>query len=290
VLADIAEEIFVHHLTRFAVKQAIQERQPVIYAGFYAYDETAHAFGPDDAFSEHMLRHVDKTLRVLFEAGRDYEVVVLSDHGQTPSKPFAETEGKRLDEVVSGWLPRYEVRDLKGKKSGPRDVALDGHVQIAASGGLAHVYLSDVSGRLDLDQVSERCPGLAERLAKHPGVHFVLARREGRCVVLDGGGERELDAAAELLGCFDDPSVLMAQLRKLGSFTTAGDLIAIGRFSDGRQVDFEDQLGGHGSIGGEQCHPFVLARSELGLQVRGINDAAELHNVLSELLPPTGGG
>jgi hypothetical protein len=79
--------------------------------------------------------------------------------------------------------------------------------------------------------------------------------------------------------------VLIPQLRKLASFATAGDLIAVGRFEDGRQVDFEDQLGGHGSLGGEQCHPFVLARSELGLRVRGINDATELHAVLVNLLP-----
>jgi hypothetical protein len=190
-----------------------------------------------------------------------------------------------LDQVVSGWLDKYEVRELKGKKSGPGGDALDGHIVIAASGGLAHLYLADVSGRLDLDHVEDACPGLANELARHPGVHFVLARRGGRCVLLDADGERDLDAATEALRRFDDPAVLIPQLRKLASFATAGDLIAVGRFEDGRQVDFEDQLGGHGSIGGEQCHPFVLARSELGLRVRGINDATELHAVLVNLLP-----
>jgi hypothetical protein len=156
---------------------------------------------------------------------------------------------------------------------------------VAASGGLAHLYLTDHSGCLDLDAVERACPGLGGRLARHADIQFVLGRRGGRCVVLDGSGERDLDGAGELLRSFDDPAVLTQQLSKLAAFATAGDLIAVGRFDDGRQVDFEDQLGGHGSIGGEQCHPFVLARAELGLRIKGINDATELHGVLRELAP-----
>lgn len=285
-LADIAEEIFVHHLTRYAVLRAMKERHSAIYAGFYAYDETAHAFGPDDAFSEHMLGHLDHTLEVLFRHGGAYEIVVLSDHGQTPCTPFsARADGRKLHEVMADLAPRFEVRDLKGKKAGPKGEELDGHLVVAASGGLAHVYVEEADRRLELAEVDRRCPGLVDGLARHRGVHFVLGRGPRGCVLRDGSGERSLDAADGLLEAFGDARTICRQLSRLAAFETAGDLILVGRFEDGRQVDFEDQRGGHGSIGGEQCHPFLMARAELGLDTSAVTDASELHPLLRKLLP-----
>jgi hypothetical protein len=285
-VGDIAEEIFVHHLTRYAVLQAMKESRNAIYAGFYAYDETAHAFGPDDGFSEHMLRHVDHTLEVLFKAGADYEIVVLSDHGQTPCVAFSTVSGgRKLHEVVSELAPRYEVRDAKGKTSGPREELLDGHIVLAASGGLAHLFLTETTGPLELDDVDRLCPGLAAGLARHAGVHFVLGRSRHGCVLIDGDGSRPLDEAGSILAAFDDASTLRQQLERLASFRTAGDLILVGKFEEGRQVDFEDQRGAHGSLGGEQCHPFLLARADLGLDTDGVTDACQLHAILRELIP-----
>ena len=87
VIADIYHEVLVHHLTRFALLQAMDEGLPAIYACFYTYDEAAHAFGPTDPNTLRVLRHIDSTIRLAAErrstnrAGLDYEIVVLSDHG-----------------------------------------------------------------------------------------------------------------------------------------------------------------------------------------------------------------
>src|SRR5438309_11833611 len=82
VITDVLEEIFVHHLTRYAVQKAMREGYSPIYAGFYAFDETAHAFGPSDNSSLRILNHVDRSIRKIASA-RDagYEMVGLSDHG-----------------------------------------------------------------------------------------------------------------------------------------------------------------------------------------------------------------
>jgi hypothetical protein len=80
-----------------------------------------------------------------------------------------------------------------------------------------------------------------------------------------------------------EQEILRGQLARLGSFERSGDLIAVAGFRDARQLNFEQQAGGHGSIGGEQLHPFLLSRSELGLDASGVRDAAELHAVLSDL-------
>ena len=290
---DILEEMFVHDLTRSAVQRAMNDGEPVIYAGFYAYDEAAHGFGPDDAFSVRMLRHVDQTLRTIFKereklaaVGQTYEVVILSDHGQTRARSLQSVEGLSLPQLLSEWLPRVKVEDLKGKSFGPRGDALDGHLLVAASGGLAHLYFKELPGRSTRDEVERRHPGLIARLASHPLIHFLLLRSRGEeNLVVTADGDLRLDQAADLLAAFDAPEVLIRQLRKLNSFETAGDLIVFGRWDGTEQINFETQVGGHGSIGGEQNHPFLLARSNLGLRVEGKTDASELYGVLRALVP-----
>lgn len=46
----------------------MRKRYSPIYAGFYAFDETGHAFGPDHKFSLGILKHVDDTIKKIAEA------------------------------------------------------------------------------------------------------------------------------------------------------------------------------------------------------------------------------
>ena len=72
-------------------------------------------------------------------------------------------------------------------------------------------------------------------------------------------------------------------MRRLNSFRSSGDLVAFGSFIEGKQVNFENQAGGHGSIGGEQLHPFVLAKKEWSIDTSRVNAAHQLHPILSRL-------
>jgi hypothetical protein len=63
-----------------------------------------------------------------------------------------------------------------------------------------------------------------------------------------------------------------------------------GAFLQGRQVNFENQAGGHGSIGGEQLHPFVLAKRQWNLDTSSVRGAHELHPILSGLRDRLAGG
>jgi len=48
-------------------------------------------------------------------------------------------------------------------------------------------------------------------------------------------------------------------------------------------VNFEHQVGGHGSVGGEQLHPFVLAKRDWGFDTTSVTNASELHPMLVAL-------
>ncbi len=294
VLDDMLEEIFLHHLTRFAVRAAMRENYPVIYGGFYAYDETAHAFGPEGDYTRGMLRHIDHTIsRIAAErnqpGARQYALVVLSDHGQIETEPFVQRTGKHLANFIAGWLPTYVVEEYRGIRVEPQD-AIDGHIALTYSGGLAHLYFKDLSWRLGHNEIRSRFPGLIQNLSQINGIDFVLARDGASNIICAQEDEfRFTDSdlsqpgLREFLSRFDDPDIIARQLDKLNSFARSGDLILFGALDGQKQINFEDQVGGHGSIGGEQLHPFVLAKREWGFDTRDVNCASELHPLLMGL-------
>ncbi len=293
VLSGMLEEIFLHQVTRYATVQAMADGYPVIYAGFYAYDETAHAFGPDADYSFHILKHVDHTLRRIAKQraaqARRYELVILSDHGQTQTRPFVQQYGRHLADFVADGLPTYAVEETRGIKRSPGE-ALDGHIVLTYSGGLAHGYFRDLSWRLEYGEIEERFPGLIAKLANLAGIGGVLLRDGQRDLIVTAAGRFTFDghsaipeATRQFLAQFDEPEVLARQLHRLNTFERAGDFILFGEWRDGQQINFEIQVGGHGSLGGEQLHPFVLARREWGFDTSAVSGAHELHPLLASL-------
>jgi hypothetical protein len=77
---------------------------PVIFCDFVDYDEVAHHAGPARPEAMQTLEGLDRVLgtlhRISADAARGYELVVLSDHGQSQGATFAQRHGERLDAVV----------------------------------------------------------------------------------------------------------------------------------------------------------------------------------------------
>ena len=110
-----------------------------------------------------------------------------------------------------------------------------------------------------------------------------MARRAGEDVFLRSGRELQGNAVDAVLAAYGEPEILRQQLSRLNSFGAAGDLVVFGAFQDGTQVNFENQAGGHGSIGGDQLHPFVLAKKEWPIDTSHVRGAHELHPILCNL-------
>jgi len=290
VIADIYHEVLVHHLTRFALLQAMDEGVPVIYACFYTYDEASHAFGPSDPNTLRVVRHIDSTIRLAAarrrtnRAGVDYELVILSDHGQVETRPFAERDGDSLGRLLSEALPQCTVTEHRGGVFGQGET----RVEVTYSGGLAHVYFTDTRERLDEAALEALFPGLVARVVADRRVGVVMLKGADGGALITAAGRfslREpLEAATEaMLAPFDRPDVLAHQLRRLNSFERAGDLVVFGAYDGNVQVNFEHQVGGHGSIGGEQLHPFVLAKGEWAIDTSAVTDASGLYPMLVAL-------
>jgi hypothetical protein len=284
VISNALEEIFVHHLTRYAVVKAMREGYSPIYSAFYAFDETGHAFGPDDPTSLQILKHVDHSISKIAQARGDrYELVVLSDHGQIETVPFNADGAPSVGEVIAGLLPGFRVQEMKGKAYGPPEAEARGQVNVTCSGGLAHIYFADRDRRQGYGELTASHPDLAGALSSLEKIALVMARDGKRDVFLNGGSVLEGGDLKALLARYDDEDILHEQLSRLNSFENSGDLILFGAFVEGKQVNFENQDGGHGSIGGEQLHPFLLAKREWVIDTSRVHGAHEMHPILCAL-------
>src|SRR5205823_2828042 len=80
--------------------------RPAVYATFSSYDEVAHHSGLERSDTMEALRKLDQQFgridRARRYAPRPYELVVLSDHGQTQGATFKQRNGYDLEQL--GWL------------------------------------------------------------------------------------------------------------------------------------------------------------------------------------------
>ncbi len=92
---------------------------------------------------------------------------------------------------------------------------------------------------------------------------------------LDGLSHGRLGAALE-----GGHMPFVKTLIEKNSFERSGDLVVFGAYDGAKQVNFEDQVGGHGSVGGDQLHPFLLAKKEWGLDTTHVTNASDLYPML----------
>ena len=80
-----------------------------VYVTFASYDELAHYSGVTDPETLHLLSRLDQAIgrfeRAAQEADRQYEFVILSDHGMSRGATFKQRYGLTLDDLVRDLLP-----------------------------------------------------------------------------------------------------------------------------------------------------------------------------------------
>lgn len=95
LLRDLTTTMAVEHMVRGA---------PVVYLDLLDYDEVAHHAGVARPESLRALEGMDRVLwlleQVLPAAAREYEVVLVSDHGQSQGATFEQVVGRSLPDVV----------------------------------------------------------------------------------------------------------------------------------------------------------------------------------------------
>ena len=304
--------VIVRDLIVYGVLTDMMRGRPAVYATFSSYDEVAHHSGLERADTLEALRKLDEQFgridRARRYAPRPYEIVVLSDHGQTQGATFKQRNGYGLDELVERSLERGTVEKVAGgdeqhsmvglavgeatgrpdKQKGKRaknDVS-DREVVVLGSGNLGLISLMEEPRRLTLEEIDERHPRLIPALRAHPHVGWLLVRSSERGAVALGSAGAHYLAEGAVEG--EDPLAAFApnaprHLLRTDGFAHVADIM-VGSFYDPDLEEgcaFEELISFHGGIGGPQTRAFILYPVGLPIPDEPIVGAAEVHGVLS---------
>jgi uncharacterized membrane protein YvlD (DUF360 family) len=310
--------------------------RPVGYTTFLAYDEVAHHSGVERVDTLAVLRRLDRQIgrieAAAANAPRDYELVVLSDHGQSQGATFLDRYGQSLGDLVeasceTGDVVVEEARSdeaqdhlaaslteasgadtMAGRaiRRGTSGRTVDGEVRlddgteeappeisVMASGNLGLITFPREPGRLTLEWIDEHHPRLLPALRGHPGIGFLLVRsgRDG-AVVLGVDGARYLDGdrveGTDPLAPFGPNAA--RHVRRTDGFTHCPDIVVNSTYwpETDEVAAFEELVGSHGGMGGEQSHPFVLAPTAWSLPDGEVVGAEVMHRWLRRWLAELG--
>ncbi|MEV7565836.1 phage holin family protein [Streptomyces tanashiensis] len=297
-----------------------------VYADLVAYDEVAHHSGPHGRDTDQVLARLDRAIALIAtvaeHAPRPYRIVLLSDHGQSPGETFESAYGLTLKDLVRAGcglpVPRRVRRTPSGSEA--RDAARDAlrsalhrpvdesgesarelparpsEPVVLASGNLGLVSFPDVPHRMTREEIDRRHPALLRTLAHHPGVGFVLvaSAEHGSVVLARDGAEVPVAELAD-----DGPLAAFGRgaaraVRRTDGFPHVADIMVNSMYdpATGTVHAFEEQIGSHGGLGGEQSHAFLLSPPDLSPPVGAGEElvgAEHVHRVLRRWLRESSG-
>ncbi|HYO89567.1 MAG TPA: phage holin family protein [Candidatus Limnocylindrales bacterium] len=323
-LVRAATTVLLPFLSVYLLLGKMFEGIGTVYTTFVSYDEVAHHSGIDRPDAMKVLVQLDGQIRQILNArpfvNRRYEVLLLSDHGQTMGATFLQRYGLTLGELVDKLLgskaaileqlggdeavaninmlashlthsDRWAAKRLrnltrrvtdeegmveilksseKKKALGDADSAPRTNTVVVASGNLGLIYFTHWTERLTLEQMSAEFPGLVIALASHPGIGFVVVRSADLgLVALSGEGsvyyldEDRFEGASNPLANFGPNAA--RHLRELDTYPCMPDIL-VNSFYDPVKEEgaaFEELVGFHGGLGGEQNRPFLMYPARL---------------------------
>jgi uncharacterized membrane protein YvlD (DUF360 family) len=301
--------VVVRDLIVFGVLTDLMKGRPAVYATFSSYDEVAHHSGLERTDTLEALRKLDQQFgridRARRYAPRPYEIVVLSDHGQTQGATFKQRNGYGLDDLVERSLETGQVSEFAGgdeqhamvglavgeatgrtdAKKRPKNDVSDRQVVVLGSGNLGLVYLMDERRRLTLEEIQERHPRLIPALREHPHIGWLLVRSSEHGPVALGGKGTHYLADGRVEG--EDPLAPFSpnaahHLRRTDGFSHVADIM-VGSFYDPELDEgcaFEELISFHGGMGGLQTRAFILYPSRFSLPDEPVVGAASVNELL----------
>ncbi|MBZ0252482.1 MAG: alkaline phosphatase family protein, partial [Candidatus Methylomirabilis sp.] len=265
--------VFFSDAATRGLTRRMADGDPALYVDFPAFDEMSHEYGPGpEAFGA--LKDVDRNLEILLDAAdhdqRPYNVVILSDHGQTGGVHFQDLYGRNLRDHVQSLLPT----------GSPEVVSQD-------FGSAAHLYLGMGPQAADRSAIRRRYPALLQQLRTHPGIAFTVTR-QGSSTLIEGPAGAVIVTARRTRVVGTDPLAPFGgdprEIHHLAHREGAGDVMVFGREVNGRLVDFSvlPFRGLHGGFGQGQDVPFVIHPAGMPLEVER---TADLYGQLARQRP-----
>jgi putative membrane protein len=180
--------------------------------------------------------------------------------------------------------------DLR-RDTGQRDISTDdSRAIVLASGNLGLIYFTSCKGRMSLEQINRAFPKLIPGLLSNDFIGFVMVWSElhGSMAIGAHGtyylGNDSVEGTNPL-ACFGP--LTAARLRRESRFTNVADIMVNSFYNPLTEevAAFEELVGSHGGVGGNQSKGFLMYPAEFDLGTNSIKGAKQLHKVLERFLP-----
>ena len=272
LLKSAFSRIFLGNIASYIAELEIARETPVLFIDYVLYDEFAHEYGVDDKMSYSSIRLIDWYCESLYKTAqkskRKYDFVILSDHGQTPSRHL--DKPNRLEEIVQNALsdPTYHVMKTFGfsqQKQNEKDVYL-----IPGGSSVQIYFFERLKKPYYLQELEERFPHIIKNLIHNDEVGWILVRKDKETQIIIGkhGTIEFMNGIIKKIVGYPFKNLILdkritSSLARYATFENNGDLVLFGNIDDrGRLFAFEDHRGTHGGFYGEMTKPFILTNNK----------------------------
>lgn len=212
---------------------------------------------------------------------------------------------ERGREIVSDTIKNIEKRNIakKTRSKGVLDYiqsytedkntkvtsSSEAEVVVLASGNLGLIYFTLWEHRLTYEDIKDIFPDLIPGLVKHKGIGFIMVHSEefGPMVIGSKGiyylKSDNIEGENPLLNFGPNAA---RHLKRTDKFKYVPDILVNSFYNPEKNevAAFEELVGSHGGLGGDQSYPFILYPSEWKLDQENIIGAEKLHEVLKSRL------
>jgi putative membrane protein len=138
---------------------------------------------------------------------------------------------------------------------------------------MAHIYLTEISNRALKSEIENSKKGLIRNLIEHKGIEFIVVELEMGYEICGKNGKINIDKNFKIKEENGDvfsniietnKNIIIDSLKEIVCNEESGDIIIFGAvIGKNRIINFEEQYGGHGGIGGMQNYPFIISEREI---------------------------
>lgn len=230
----------------------------------YTIDHFRDAVIPENKQIRNLKNKFGNVRDDLFEENEYVQSIRGKIDSSKPSIIFENEQYLNLRERYSNsldYIKRHESVEHSTKK------AEDSELIVLGSGNLGLIYLTQWKQRLTYEEIVMLFPDLIPGLVKHPGIGFVLVNSmtNGGMVIGESGiYYLETDRVVgenPLIGFGENASI---HLKRQNGFKNMPDIL-VNSFYDSQTDEvcaFEELIGSHGGLGGNQTRPFIIYPSE----------------------------
>jgi len=230
----------------------------------YNIDHFRDALLPENKQLKSIKERVETVRDDLFEDNESLQNLREGIGKRKPAIIFENEQYENLREKYSNsleYITGHESIEHSTKK------AKDSELIVLGSGNLGLIYLTQWKQRLTYEEIVMLFPDLIPGLVKHSGIGFIMVNsitNGGMAIGQNGIYYLDTDKIIGENPLEDFGQNAARHLKRQNSFKNMPDIL-VNSFYDAKNNEvcaFEELIGSHGGLGGDQTKPFILYPSE----------------------------